>query len=317
MISVSTGVIGAAVPQQTSPRARAGTDLRALIDERRRAAPAVLSIDEAGTLAAADRLLDALFETLLPPELPTVPFLDIAARFLPTTGGDVVVGDFYDVFRCADDAWGIVLGDVSGHGIEAAALAVVARHTVRTACRMFARGKNRPLRALTALNQTLLLRREEMIEGPETERMVTATALVATATDLGVTIDISSAGHVPTLWCRKGEPARFLPLSGTILGQVPDEMLRLRIRRLHVKPGDTLVLYTDGVTEARHTGEFFGEDRLRRVVDATRDVSAAELARRIEAEVLAFTKGHLRDDMAVLVVQADPPPAMGGGAGRG
>ena len=84
---------------------------------------------EAARSAALARSLQA---SLLPPELPTVPGLDVAARYLPAAGGSEVVGDFFDSSSAGRDAWGFMIGDVAGKGVEAAKLATLARHTIRT-----------------------------------------------------------------------------------------------------------------------------------------------------------------------------------------
>jgi phosphoserine phosphatase RsbU/P len=119
----------------------------------------------------------------------------------------------------------------------------------------------------------------------------------------GVGIDVSRAGHPAPLLVSPEGPVEEVGPAGKVLGVFDDA--ELEDGSLRFMPGEILVLYTDGVTEARSPeGDFFGDERLRRLLSSCTDLDAAGIAARIKNVVLDFQEGYPRDDLAVLVLRA-------------
>jgi phosphoserine phosphatase RsbU/P len=241
---------------------------------------------EAARSAALARSLQA---SLLPPRLPDVPGLEVAARYLPAAGGGEVVGDFFDLFQRGPEAWGFMIGDVAGKGLEAAKLATLARHTIRTA----AMQQLSPREILLTLNQAM------HEQDADSDRFVTAIYGTLEVTPDGVEIELSVAGHPTPLIRRADRTLETTESHGTLLGALEHPILSLETIRLAA--GDLLVLYTDGVTEARARGSLFGEARLRELVAGGAD-GADALASEIEHAVRAFSPA-LSDDTAILILR--------------
>jgi len=120
----------------------------------------------------------------------------------------------------------------------------------------------------------------------------------------GVGLDVSRAGHPPPLLVSTDATVEEVGCTGRVLGVFSDA--ELENSSLRLMPGEALVLYTDGITEARSPdGGFFGEDRLRRLLGSCAGCDAATFAERIKDDVLDFQKGDPRDDLAVLVLRAE------------
>lgn len=264
---------------------------------------------------------------LLPPRTTGVPGMEVAARSLPAADGLGALGDFYDVFpvRTRGDTgsrsstgrvhvrrepeserWDAVIGDVSGHGPEAAMIAALARYTIRAV----ATTEKTPSRVLDRLNTALLTR------SPGSERFLTATYVMLFPGPGGARALLASAGHMPALLRSAAGSVRAIGHHGLPLGLFDNS--GLKNVRVTLRPGVTLLLYTDGVTEARRGREQYGEERLRALLAATGQLSAHDLVDAVEADVLAFTGGPHADDIAVLALRAidvarqespAPPPA--------
>ena len=239
------------------------------------------------------KLARTLQESLLPPHLPEVPGLEIVARYLPGSSVVEVVGDFYDVFQTVTGGWALTIGDVCGKGVEAATVTALARYTIRAA----AVTRTSPAEVLLLLNEAM--RRQQ----PDSERFVTATYATVTHVEGAVAVRLSLAGHPPALRRRVDGSVDLIGQVGTVLGVL--DAVELVDVDLLLEPGDSLVMYTDGVTEARRGKELFGEDRLRDLVSGL-DGSAGSVAARIEAEVVDFSEGHQLDDTAILVIRVPP-----------
>jgi sigma-B regulation protein RsbU (phosphoserine phosphatase) len=234
-------------------------------------------------------LARTLQATLIPPRPPQIAGLDLGASYRPEGNGEEVGGDFYDVFEVVQDDWAVVIGDVSGKGVEAAVITTLARHTLRGAA---VRAPS-PSEALRALNAVLVA--EHM------ERFCTAAFLRLHRVGKCWDVTMSSGGHLPPLLRRKDETACPVGATGSLLGVFAD----LVVIDTHVRlnPQDCLLLYTDGVTEARAGAEFFGEERLVQAFNRRRGLGAAELAADLVSEVVDFQSGRPRDDIAVVAVQ--------------
>ncbi|WP_395576216.1 PP2C family protein-serine/threonine phosphatase [Streptomyces sp. BK79] len=243
---------------------------RAAADEAREVAEAARrEAEEARCRSEADRarLTDALAvlqQALLPAELPTVPGLDVASYYY-TASPDRLGGDFYDLFALDRRRWAFFLGDVSGKGPGAAAVTSLTRYTLRAA--VF--HDSDPVSALTTLNAALYDR-----YGVEADpRHCTAVVgVVEPDPEHGrTTVRLASGGHPPALLLRAGAPvdgpgrAEYLTTPGGMLvGALPDASFTPATAVL--APGDTLLLYTDGLTEARTDPgrtTLYGEQRLR------------------------------------------------------
>jgi sigma-B regulation protein RsbU (phosphoserine phosphatase) len=259
---------------------------------------------EGGKRLRAEELARTLQQSLLPPHLPDVPGVDIGARYLPAAGGAQVVGDFYDVFQAGKNSWGIVMGDVCGMGVEAAQITLLARHTLRAA----AMRDTAPSRILEVLNQALADRASQQANEIESERFLTAAYLTLRPIRDGVNVALCSAGHTPVLLRRADGVVSTVGDPGTILGLFATAELGLHDTNVRLYPNDMLLLYTDGVTEARHGREFFGDERLYQLLHNAVDLDADALAARIANDAVGFSGGALHDDTAVLVIRVSGQP---------
>jgi serine phosphatase RsbU (regulator of sigma subunit) len=238
-------------------------------------------------------LAQILQESLLPPRLPEIPGLHVAARYLAGGAGAEVLGDFYDIFPSVRGSWGIVVGDVCGKGAPAAKSTALARYTLRAE----AHRHGRPSLILAALNQALL---DWLTDDP---RFLTAIYATARPTVTGAVVQISSAGHPLALVRRADGRVQTFGRPGTLLGLLPDP--ELRDSRTSLRTGDSLILFTDGVTEARGQigRNLYGHDRLHDVVAGLGDMSAGDIADAIQQAVLAFSGGQISDDTVALVLK--------------
>ena len=243
---------------------------------------------------AALTLARTLQQVLIPPQVPTIPGLDVAAVYRPAGSGDVVGGDFYDVFEVGPSDWVVVLGDVCGKGADAAVVSALVRYAVRGA----AVQHRSPTAMFTAVNRALI--------DHDTDRFCTALLLRFTSSDGVWTVTAAAAGHpLPFLRSRDGA-VDSLGRPGHLLGVF--DTAAFHDTRIDLAAGDTIVLYTDGVTEARRGAELFGDDRLRELVgDGGED--AVGLTDRILDDVLEFQDGDASDDIALVVIAAAPPPS--------
>ncbi|SPT52090.1 PP2C family protein-serine/threonine phosphatase [Actinomadura madurae] len=240
-----------------------------------------------------DRLqeaLDVLQQSLLPPLLPEVPGLQIASSYR-TASPDRMGGDFYDVFPLDAMRWGFFLGDVRGKGPKAAAITSLTRYTLRAA----AVQDPEPVAALTVLNTVL-----DAHGTDEDLQYCTAVYGMLTPGPASFTVHLASGGHPPALVLRRDGRAGYLHTpGGQLVGALPDAFFASADTVLH--PGDTLLLYTDGLTEAR-TGagrELFGEEALRSFVADLAPMDAKPLITALNGLLEQFGEA-LQDDTALL-----------------
>jgi len=237
--------------------------------------------------AEARVLARTLQQTLIPPALPTITGLDVAAEYRPAGSGEQVGGDFYDVFQTTDGAWIVVMGDVCGKGPEAAVVTALARYTIRA----LAAREEKPSHILEALNEALLRHGNE--------RFCTATLVSLHEVSDGWSASVCSGGHPLPLLARAGVDPHPIGRPGTLLGVIDE--VRLGDDVVHLRSGDQLVFYTDGVTEGRRGVEFYGDERLEAAVGG--GGSPEVVVARILQEVLYFQGGTPADDIAIVVVQ--------------
>ncbi|MDX6324099.1 MAG: phosphoserine phosphatase RsbU/P [Nocardioidaceae bacterium] len=243
-----------------------------------------------------------LQQTLIPPTLPQIPGLDIGAVYRPAGSGEEVGGDFYDVFEVGTGDWVVTLGDVCGKGVDAAVVTTLVRHTLRAVSVRF----GRPVAALQALNEVLLHH--------PSERFCTLALLRLRRTAEGWRLAMALGGHPPALHSTAGGPWAAFGEPGSLVGALAAP--EFAESTLVLEPGSTLVLYTDGVTEARHRDEQYGEQRLREVLQrhsasapAVGDRDGRQLAEDILLSVLDFQGGKARDDIAIVTISVPASPS--------
>jgi serine phosphatase RsbU (regulator of sigma subunit) len=265
-------------------------DLQLATDLARRGA---LMLDNARLYAEREEVAETLQRSLLPPDLPEVPGLDIGNAYLPAAQGLTVGGDFYDVFELDLDHWGVVIGDVVGKGAPAAAMMGLARYTVRTA----AMAETRPTVLLRTLNDAIVRQTRESM-------FCTACFARIRRQDSGVRVTLSVGGHPLPYVVRADGRVEPFGEPGTLLGIFEDPTLVDRATDLH--EGDALVLYTDGVTDERHGDEEFGDARLRDTLALLAGADAQGIADGVVAAVESFRSGTAHDDIALLVIRVRP-----------
>jgi len=250
------------------------------------------SLDNLALFQERALVAGALQQTLLPPALPEIAGLEIAARYRPAKAVAQVGGDFYDVFEVRPGTWGLLLGDITGVGPEAAALTGVARY----AARALASQQCSPQRLLSQLNDTL-------VHFDLQEKFCTALYAELQLEDGTMHVKIANAGHPYPFVMRADGRVDEVKAHGTLLGLVAD--ITLEERELTLCAGDIMVLYTDGIIEARSpTGEQFGTEGLAGVLPRCGGLNAASVAQRIELAVLEHQAGGAPDDMAIIVMHA-------------
>ena len=233
----------------------------------------------------------ALQRALLPPALPSIPGVDLAARYWPA-GIDDVGGDFYDVFETGDGEWAVVIGDVCGTGPDAAAMTSIARHTIRAAARHGAS----PAVVMEWLNQAVRTSHRDRF----------CTVCFATLRTDGSTwhLTSSAAGHpLPIVSTPSGTSPRGLP--GTLVGLF--DSVAVHPEETSLTSGDVVVLYTDGITDLPSP---YGIDagELAAIVERHRGLSAGAIADAIHRSLVdRVPDRRRRDDAAVIVLTIGPP----------
>jgi sigma-B regulation protein RsbU (phosphoserine phosphatase) len=239
--------------------------------------------------AAESELLDlrAIRDALTPPDLPKRPGLDVAAAFLPADA-ERVSGDFYLVAAGPQDATVVVIGDVVGHGPTAARRAAFVR-TVLAATAPFS---DDPCRLLSWANAALVER-----AGPSSDFV---TAACATYLPSERRLRWAYAGHPPALWLDDGRPL-LAGKQGTPLGIGEDPAYEEGSCRLASSGG--VLLYTDGLTEARRDGEQFGPDAVTAALAELQTPSPKEAIAILRARVAEFAYGALTDDLCMVAAR--------------
>lgn len=227
--------------------------------------------------------------SILPRRAPSMDGLQIAVRYLPMAA---VGGDFYDFLVVDDKRLGVLVADVSGHGVPAALVASM----VKVALSERAADADNPARVIAGLNHVLC----RQVEG----QVSTAGYLFL---DAGKPAALySAAGHPPLLlWRKSDRTIHQFRENGLLLGFRPDACYSNLC--LELQPGDRLLLYTDGIIEATNTSdEFFGEERLHRFIEAHDELPADAFADSLLHELSIWTGtgrgGAQADDLTLLVV---------------
>lgn len=264
-------------------------EVAVLEDVARRAA---LAIENARIHAERRRVAQTLQQSLLPPVLPVIEGIGFAAEYVPTGDDAEVGGDFYDVVPLPDGRWLVVIGDVSGKGVQAAAVTGLVRDVIRV---LVSDGKPLP-EALARLNETL-------VERGGGRYCTLALAAVGPGAGRQLEVSLHLAGHDRPVLLRGAGGASFVGIGGTALGLL--DSIDSPTSVIPLDPGDALIFYTDGVTERRRGRELFGPERLRDAAIPLAGYSADVVAARLRATTLNFSPETPRDDIAVLVIRND------------
>lgn len=238
----------------------------------------------------ATALARTLQQVLMPPQLPDIPGLELAAAFRPAHDGAEIGGDFYDVFPTPDGGWLLAIGDVCGKGAEAAVVTSLVRHALRLMV-----ADDRLDVVMPTLNQTLLR---------HSERFATVLLVHLRREAIGWAATVCSAGHPLPLLVRAGRPAVSHGEPGSLVGAADQASFSQTRTTLH--DGDALLLYTDGIPDGRRAGAFYGDERLAALAGETG--SARLVVERILEDVFAFQGGDPADDTALLMVRVATPP---------
>jgi PAS domain S-box-containing protein len=253
-------------------------------DLARRAATAVENARLYTERAAAAMTLQ---ESLLPARLPTMPGWALASSY---AAGDTTVdvgGDFFDVVEL-DEGFLAVVGDVTGKGVQAAALTALARHTLATAARF----DPSPAAVVGLLNDVLVHR-------PEISLLTVACAHVV-PTESGARLRLTSAGHPQPVLARRGQAPTTIGPPGLLLGMTSAG--RWEQSEIELAPGDALLFYTDGVTDTPAGGERFGEKRLLAALPEA-PADPHEMIAAVQSALREFQVGDVVDDRAMLALQ--------------
>jgi serine phosphatase RsbU (regulator of sigma subunit) len=262
-------------------------------------ARAALAVDNALLHERQARVARALQAGLLPPIMSDLPGVEVAATFHPAGEGVEVGGDFYDLFSVDEGRWALMIGDVSGSGPGAAALTSQVRHGARVAARAGLSASE----VVSAVNRSL-------DETSGSEWFCTMVYAELSVHEGGADLQITCAGHPPPLVMREGT-VEEVGVQGPLLGVLP--LANFAVRSTRLGPGHAIVMVTDGAVEARSgsedtRGELFGQERLVAVLERCSGQPASAVVKAVADEVLEFSGGLLADDLAVLVVRAEPRP---------
>ncbi|MEU0553439.1 SpoIIE family protein phosphatase [Dactylosporangium sp. NPDC006015] len=258
-------------------------------DVARRAA---LAIDNANIHAERRSIAQALQRSLLPPQLPKAEGVEFGAEYVPTGEGVDVGGDFYDVVPLSGRRWLVVVGDVSGKGVQAATVTGLVRDVTRVLVR-----DGRPMpETLKRINETLLER--------GAGRFCTlCLAEILRRPDGTLDVALHLAGHDQPVLLRADGSTELAGRCGTALGLL--DTINTPRTQITLQPGDTLIFYTDGVTERRRGAELFGVDRLRKEAALLAGFPADVVVARLRATTLGFSAEAPRDDIAIFAVRND------------
>ena len=271
-----------------SGRVFGDADLELAQDLARRAA---LSIDNARLYEERSHVARTLQRTLLPRQLPDVPGVEVASFYQPAGVLHTDVGgDFYDVFGSGEGTWSVVIGDVCGKGVEAAALTGLARHTLKAATLR----ETSPSAILADLNEVLL--------HEDGQRFCTVVLGRFEPRGGGAVLTVASGGHPLPVVLRADGRVEQVGAPGTLIGVF--ERVDLHDRTTELEPGDTLVLYTDGLIDARQA-DAMDEAALRSLIETCSGLDAQQMADRLGDKVVD-PRGEAPDDSAVLVLRVRP-----------
>lgn len=232
--------------------------------------------------------LDMLQQALLPSEPYVTPGYRLATRFIPGAAGVSIGGDFYDVFETENGKTAVLIGDVSGKGVEAAALAAATRSTVHA----FAYDLGDPAKSLAHANAVIN-------QSPTSDRFVTAFLAVLDKSTGRFTY--STAGHPPAMVRSASGVTDMLNEGEAPIGLMSG--LEYQLHESQLDAGDQLVIYTDGISESHRGAEMFDIDGIKRTLEGCRNCSPEETLEALFKTALEFGGGSLADDAAVVIIE--------------
>jgi serine phosphatase RsbU (regulator of sigma subunit) len=250
-------------------------------------AQAALAIDNARLYQQQKDFSETMQRSLLPRELPAVEGIEIGHVYQSSSRMDVG-GDVYDLLRLDDGRLAVCLGDVTGKGIEAAADMALAKFTFRALAR-------------SSANASTFLARVNEVVADEIALGKFITMLYAVVDLERGELEAANAGHPPLRLVRPDGTVEAVTSPGLALGIEAGE--HYEAARIPLAPGTTIVLYTDGVIEARHDGELYGEERLDAFLAANSGLGAQALADALVEDCRTFGGGALDDDCAVVCLR--------------
>lgn len=224
-------------------------------------------------------------ERLAPQQLPPIPGFELGQVYQAGTG--LMAGDFYDVFRLGNTRVAAVIGDVTGHGIEASITAFQAKYLLR----VFLQQYRDPAQAVEQLNA-------QMSAGERLEEFISM-CLVVFDTEAG-TLRYASAGH-PAAWLWHGRDVRPLRATGPLL--MLDPSATYHSREVELDENDLVVVYTDGLAEARAGAELFGEERIASAIRRDPGAPVDVLCKDLLEQAKDFATAPITDDVAILAVR--------------
>ena len=250
---------------------------------------ASMAIENARLHQERTRIAQTLQNSLLPSEIPQIPGLELAVRYRPAGEGNLVGGDFFDVFDAGGGSWAVALGDVCGKGPEAAALTGLVRHTIRTA----AVRERLPSAVLSIVNRQILK--------TNGDRFCTATMGTVQQNNGTTQVMVSCGGHPAPMIIRASRVVEETDCIGTLLGVFPEA--ELQDSPVDLAPGDAIVFYTDGVTEQFGRNGTAGDARLVSLLWESEGMDAGQIADRIYREAALEDEHAPRDDIAIVVLR--------------
>jgi PAS domain S-box-containing protein len=262
-------------------------DLGVAVRLGRRAGTAV---ESARLFTERTRIARVLEAALLPETLPAIPGVQVAARYRAAGELNEVGGDFYDVIHYDEQRWLLIIGDVWGKGPRAAGVTALARHTLAAAA-MF---EQPPVEMLATLNKAL--RRLPA----RTELCTVCLATIEPGLD-STRVSVALAGHPPALRIDAAGRCAPVGIPGTALGVV--EPIRVEQVELELGPGETLLLYTDGLPEAGRRERHLDEQQLAAVCAAAAGAGLEEMLDQLEQGAIERAGGRMRDDIALLALR--------------
>jgi phosphoserine phosphatase RsbU/P len=250
---------------------------------------AAIALDTARMYEERTRIAAALTKSLRPPTVPDIAGLRMAARYRPAAEHLEIGGDFYDIHGAGDD-WVVSIGDVAGKGVEVAALTGRTRQSIRTAAHF----NRSPARLLAAVNTVLYE------SGSQLFVTVVCARVRSTAHGRHANVQLAAAGHPAPILLRSDGTVEQTDVRGAAVGM----QARVHYRSTSVKllRGDTLLMFTDGIEEARGSQGMYGVARLLKLLPAYAGADPDVICEAVEQDVFEYLDGKPHDDMALLAI---------------
>jgi PAS domain S-box-containing protein len=256
---------------------------------------AALALDNARLYSERTAISRALQRSLLPPDLPKIPGVEVEVIYRAAGEGNEVGGDFYDVFTIREGTYGFAIGDVCGTGPEAASVTGLARHSLRLLAR---EGLTAP-EVLKRLNAAIL------DEGARSRFLTLLYGEMTPREDGTVELRSVCAGHPLPLRLKQDGTVSAAAEPQPLLGVIED--LELEEETFVLDPGDVLLCVTDGITERREGSRMLGDDGLAEVLSGCTGLTAGAVAARVLRAVERFAPEPASDDMAILALRVPTP----------